>query len=52
MVAQVRDCIDVFGRIAGEGGDAMGETVAHADYAELRDRVLFKELGYEVLSVA
>ena len=32
--------------------DPLGETVAHADYAELRDGVLLEELADKFLSVA
>ena len=43
---------DVVGGVAAHVCDADGETVAHADDAELGDGVLFEELGDEILGVA
>ena len=43
---------DVRGGVAGDVGDADGEAVAHPDYAELGDGVLFEEFGDEFGGVA
>ena len=44
LLAHVGDGGDVVGRVAGHVADAEGDAVAHADDAELGDRVLLEEL--------